>query len=177
VREYVEQVSGGAPLDKRPVLLEALAATGVDGAGYLVVSCLDRFSRDPVVGAIVFDELTRHGASLACADGVGQGDDPTSMMIRGVLLCVKAYDRAMIGARIKATLAMRKRRGERVGREPFGSRVAADGQHVIVDGERKCRAACTGCRNLEREPAEHKGIPCTSPRSSALDQRGPCSRA
>src|SRR4051812_11949949 len=50
---HVEEVSGGAPLDKRPILLEAVAGVVEHRAGHLVVATLDRFSRDPVTAAMV----------------------------------------------------------------------------------------------------------------------------
>lgn len=117
---YTEEVSGGAALDKRPVLLEALAATKEHGAGALLVHRLDRFSRDPLTAALAQAELQRNGAMLLCADGAGSGDDPTSELVRGILLSVARFEKAMIGARIKAALAVKQRRGERTGAAPYG---------------------------------------------------------
>src|SRR5665213_3746335 len=74
---FVEEVSGGAALDKRPLLLEAIATVATLGAASLVVQRLDRFSRDPLTAALAESELRKNGASLACADGHGGGDDPT----------------------------------------------------------------------------------------------------
>lgn len=131
---YTEEVSGGAPLDRRPVLLEALAAVAAHDAGRLVVHRLDRFSRDPMTAALAEQELQRHGATLACADGVGHGDDPASKMIRTMLLAAAEFEKAMIKARIKAALAVKQRRGERTGTAPYGMR-ACDGRLVPDDAE------------------------------------------
>src|ERR1700722_1371244 len=57
---FGEEVTGGAPLDKRPILLEAIASVAEHGAGYLVVQRLDRFSRDPLSAALAEAELQRH---------------------------------------------------------------------------------------------------------------------
>lgn len=134
---FVEEVSGGAPLDRRPILLEALGATVAHGAGLLVVQRLDRFSRDPLTAALAEAELQRHGACLAVADGAGGGEDPTSELVRGILFSVARFEKAMIRARIKAALDVKRRRGERTGSTPYGMRVACDG------------------KTLEQDPQEH----------------------
>ncbi len=93
VEWFTEEVSGGAPLDKRPVLLHALAAVAAHGAGKLVVQRLDRFSREPLTAALSELELQRHGATLECADGTGSGSDPTSELVRGILLSVARFEK------------------------------------------------------------------------------------
>jgi DNA invertase Pin-like site-specific DNA recombinase len=130
---YVEEASGGAPLDRRPIFLEAIAATAVYGAGSLVVQRLDRFSRDGLTAALAEAELQRNGATLAIADGAGGGTDPTAALIRGILLSVAQFEKAMIKARIVAALAVKKRRGELTGKAPFGSRVGVDGRSLEPD--------------------------------------------
>ena len=130
---HVEEVSGGAPLDKRPVLLQALASLAVHHAGTFVVQRLDRFSRDPMTAALAETELRRHGAVLACADGAGSGDDPTAELVRGILLNVARFEKAMIRARIKAALAVKKTRGELTGAPPYGWRVGSDGKTLERD--------------------------------------------
>ena len=133
-RWFDEEVSGGAELARRPVLLQAMAAVAAEGAGLLVVHRLDRFSRDPLTAALAEAELRRHGASLACVDGGGGGGgggggtDPTAELIRGVLLAVGRFERAMIRARIRSALAVKRSRGELTGRPAFGSRRGADGK-------------------------------------------------
>lgn len=131
VRWLVEEVSGGAALDRRPVLLEAIAAVGTARAGALVVQRLDRFSRDPLTAALAECELRKNGASLVCADGAGSGDDPTSELIRGILLSVARFEKALIRSRIKAALAVKRSRGERVGAPPYGFK--ADGKALVLD--------------------------------------------
>lgn len=131
---FLEEVSGGAPLDKRPVLLEAIALVGALGAGSLVVQRLDRFSRDPLTAALAETELRKCGASLVCADGAGSGSDPTSELIRGILLSVAKFEKALIRSRIKAALAVKRSRGERVGgAPPYGFRV--EGKQLVVDAD------------------------------------------
>jgi DNA invertase Pin-like site-specific DNA recombinase len=130
---FVEEVTGGAPLDKRPVLLEAIATVGTLGAGALVVQRLDRYSRDPLTAALAECELRKNGASLVCADGAGSGDSPTDELIRGILLAVARFEKALIRSRIKAALAVKRSRGERVGAAPYGSK--AEGKALTMHPE------------------------------------------
>lgn len=128
---FVEEVSGGAPLDRRPILLQAIATVAGLNAGHLVVQRLDRFSREPLTAALAETELRKNGASLVCADGAGSGDDPTSELIRGILLSVARFEKALIRSRIKAALAVKRSRGERIGAPPYGARV--EGKLLVMD--------------------------------------------
>jgi len=115
---FVEEVTGGASLDRRPILLEAIATVAALGAGHLVVQRLDRYSRDPLTAALAEAELRKNGSSLICSEGAGSGDDPTSELIRGILLAVARFEKALIRSRIKAALAVKRSRGERLGGAP-----------------------------------------------------------
>ena len=130
---FVEEVSGGATLDKRPILLEAIATVAVLGAGHLVVQRLDRFSREPLTAALAEAELRKNGASLYCSDGAGGGTDPTSELIRGILLSVARFEKALIRSRIKAALAVKRSRGERIGAAPYGTK--AEGKLLVMHSE------------------------------------------
>jgi DNA invertase Pin-like site-specific DNA recombinase len=127
---FTEEVTGGAALDKRPVLLESIAMVATLGAGSLVVQRLDRYSRDPLTAALAEAELRKGGASLACAEGAGSGDSPTDELIRGILLSVARFEKALIRARIKAALAVKRSRGERLGAAPYGTK--ADGKSLAI---------------------------------------------
>lgn len=131
---FVETVTGSAPLDRRPVLLDAIATVAALGGGGLVVQRLDRFSRDPITAALAECELRKHSATLICTDGHGGGDDPTSELIRGILLSVARFEKALIRSRIKAALAVKRSKGERLGAPPYGTRV--EGKNLVPnDGE------------------------------------------
>lgn len=130
---FVEEVTGGAPLDRRPILLQAIAMVAVVGASGLVVQRLDRFSRDPITAALAESELRKHSASLICSDGHGGGSDATSELIRGILLSVARFEKALIRSRIKAALAVKRSRGERIGAPPYGTKV--EGKNLIPHPE------------------------------------------
>lgn len=130
---FVEEVTGGAALDRRPIFLEALGAVGAHGAGFLAVQRLDRFSREPLTAALAQAELQRHGATLAVALGAPSGDDPTSELIRSILFAVARFEKEMIKARIKAAMAVKRSRGERVGAAPYGMK--AEGKSLSIHPE------------------------------------------
>lgn len=117
---FVEKaISGAAPLDKRPALFKAISALGKGDV--LLVARLDRLSRD-IYGGIVIDEAVAHQkARVISAAGEGtDSDDPASKMIRDIIRVVAGFERSITQFRIKAALAAKKARGERVGPIPFG---------------------------------------------------------
>ncbi len=138
---FVEEVSGGAPLDKRPILLEAVATASALGAGRFVVQRLDRFSRDPLTAALTELELQKSGIVLDCADGAGSGSDATSELLRTILFAVARFEKTMIATRIKAALAVKKSRGELTGSAPFGMRRGSDGKTLVADADEAATAA------------------------------------
>lgn len=181
---FLEEVSGGATLDRRPVLLEALGAVAAHGAGLLVVQRLDRFSREPLTAALAECELQRNGATLAVADGAGGGTDPTSELVRGILFSVARFEKAMIRARIKAALSVKKTRGELTGKAPFGFRVGDDGktlerderEAVVVERVRAMKEEGATLRDIQAAAKEEAlfgrtGKPLTLPAIHAIVRR------
>jgi DNA invertase Pin-like site-specific DNA recombinase len=128
-----EEVSGGAPLERRPVLLRAISALGDHDAGILVVQRLDRFSRDPLTAAMAELQVARFGARVVSCDGVGNGDDPGSRLMKDVALAAARFERSMISARTKAALAVKRQREECVGTPPYGWRVGENGKTLAID--------------------------------------------
>lgn len=129
-------VSGAAALDKRPGLLAAIDALEEHAAGVLLVAKRDRLARDVVNAAMVERLAERVGARVRSAAGEGtEGDaaDPAAMLLRGIVDVFAQYERAVIRARTRSALAVKKARGERVGSVPYGSRLAADGRTLEVD--------------------------------------------
>ena len=129
-----EGISGAAGLDKRPGLLEAIAALG--RGDVLVVAKRDRLGRDPIVVAMIEAAVNRKGAKVVSAAGEGtEGDGPTDVLMRRIVDAFSEYERLVIGARTKAALQAKIRRGERVGKVRFGYRLAADGVSLVEDSD------------------------------------------
>ena len=129
-------VSGAAPVDRRPGLLAALADLAEHGAGLLVVAKRDRLARDVLAAAMIEQLAGRAGARIVSAAGEGtdgEADDPAAQLMRRMVDAFAEYERALIGARTRAALAVKRSRGERVGELPLGRTVAADGVALVAD--------------------------------------------
>jgi site-specific DNA recombinase len=126
-------VSGATPIEGRPALCAALAGIRAHGAGVFVVAKRDRIARDVVIAALVERAAGAAGARVFAVDGAGNGDSPADAFMRTVIDGAAAYERALIRARPKAALGVKKTRGERVGEVPYGYRLAADGVHLEAE--------------------------------------------
>lgn len=128
-------VSGGAALEKRPALIAAVDDLGAHGAGLLIVAKRDRLARDVVLAAMIEQLAKRQGARVVSAAGEGDGDenDPAALLMRRMVDAFAEYERAIIRARTRAALGVKRGRGERIGEVPYGFRLAADDTHVEPD--------------------------------------------
>jgi len=123
-------VSGGLELDKRPALLAALDALRPARASVLLVAKRDRLARDVMVAAMVGRLTEKAGARVLTADGSANGEGPEASLMRSIIDAFAEYERALIRARTRAALAIKRGRHERTGEVPFGSRLSADGVHL-----------------------------------------------
>jgi len=166
---HSESVSGAAPLDARPALLAAIDALSTDGAGVLVVARRDRLARDVVVSAMIERLAARKGATVASADGTGNGTGPEAEMMRGVLAVFAQYERQIIRGRTKAALGAKRARGERAGTVPYG--YAADLAGVLSPdaGERAVQARV---RELRAAGATLRAVVATLEREGIVSRSG-----
>lgn len=72
----------------------------------------DRLARDVLTAAFVDRLCERAGARVDQADGTGNGTGPEAQFLRSVSDAFAAYERALIRARMKAALAVKKAKGE-----------------------------------------------------------------
>jgi site-specific DNA recombinase len=122
---YEERVSGGADLDQRHALLDAISALS-EGMG-LIVAKRDRLARDTTVNGMIKYLVRKKGAVVLSTDSNGNGD-PYGEMLDGILEVFAQFERAMIRMRIVAALDVKRQRGEKLGgKAPYGYRLAADG--------------------------------------------------
>ncbi len=156
---HVDQgVSGGAELDKRPGLQTALDAVKEGTAGLLVVAKRDRLARDVVLAALIERLAQKEGAKVVSAAGEGGDDidDPSSMLMRRIVDAFAEYERALIRSRTRAALAVKKKRGERVGTVPFGFHLAADG--VALEQDEQEQAVIARARVLRSGGVSVRGV-------------------
>jgi DNA invertase Pin-like site-specific DNA recombinase len=126
-------VSGAAEIAKRPALLAALADLRARRAGLLVVAKRDRLARDVMAAAMIERLTVDAGARVLSAAGEGtESDDPASCLMRAMVDAFAAYERALIAARTKAALGVKRSRGECVGEAPYGWR-ADDAGRLVPD--------------------------------------------
>lgn len=126
-------VSGGAELDKRPGLLEAIRMVRDYGARFLVAHKADRITRDVYVSELVKRELKAVGAGVALVEGIS-GDDPFSEMAATVMDAAARLERRLIAIRTADALAVKRARGEKTGGSlPYGFCVKPDGVHLDPD--------------------------------------------
>lgn len=163
-------VSGAMEIDKRAGLLGALDALGEHGAGILIVAKRDRVARDVLLSAMVERLAQRSGAQVVSADGCGNGTSAEAEMMRGIVACFAAYERALIRARTAQALSVKKRRGERVGSVPLGWKLDGDGVHLVADDDEQeiIRLA----RELQGEGLTLRGIGAELERRGVLPRSG-----
>ena len=122
VSEHTEAgVSGKTPLHGRTGLSNALADIERLDADILVVSKLDRVARSFLVQLVVEQRLEKSGARLVSVAGEGtDSDSPSDVLIRRLFSSISEMNGKIISERVKAALAEKVKRGERIGKPIFG---------------------------------------------------------
>lgn len=119
-------VSGGADLEDRPVLLEAVDAVRLLDAGVFLIAKRDRLARDVVAAGLITRLVEKNGGVVRTADGVGNGEDAESKLLAGIVDLFAQYERAVIRLRTRSALALKRSRGEALGGAlpPYGFQFA-----------------------------------------------------
>jgi DNA invertase Pin-like site-specific DNA recombinase len=131
-------VGGATPIAERPGLVAAYRALRAHDARVLVAATADRFAHDELVCWLIERAALMEGAAIRTADGSRHTasspppPEPTSFT-RGAVELARAHERVTVRARIRAALAERRARGERIGTIPYGHRLSADGVHLEPD--------------------------------------------
>lgn len=126
-------VSGAAGLEDRPGLMAAIA--GLRRGDALVIAKRCRLGRDTMAILMIEKAVSRKGATILSADGIGNSDDPASQFMKNVIDAASVYERGLIRSRTKAALAAKRRAGELAGETPFGWSVCENGRLVEVADE------------------------------------------
>ena len=137
---FDQGVSGGAAIDKRPALLDAIAALETAGAGVLVVAKRDRLARDTMNAIAIEGLVAKAGARIVSAAGEGtdaDADDPAAFMLRRMLDVFAEYERLVIKARTRAALRVKRSKGEALGETPYGFARDERGMLVADEAEQK----------------------------------------
>ena len=137
-------ISGAAGLEDRPGLMAAVA--GLRRGDVLLIAKRDRLGRDQMAVLMIEKAVSRKGASIVSADGLGNGDDAGSVFMRQVIDAAAVYERNLIKARTKAALAAKRKAGERTGEVPFGWRLDDAGRLAEDAAEQNVLAKIMACR-------------------------------
>jgi DNA invertase Pin-like site-specific DNA recombinase len=168
---HVDQgISGGSDLDDRPGLVAALAELRLNEAGVVVVAKRDRLARDVYVAATIERAVAQCGARVVCADGIGNGETPADAFMKTILDAAAAYERALIRARTKAALAVKKARGESTGTPPFGYRLGDDGRSLVADAQEQ--ASLAALRSLRAQGHSFRGVRAEATSRGLLSRSG-----
>lgn len=126
--------TGSAKTLDRPGLQSVLAMLKDGRADAVLVVKLDRLTRSVVdLGTLV---NTYFVAGKWALMSVGEQVDTRSAagrLVLNVLASVSQWERESTGERTREVLQHKKASGERVGAVPYGSRLAADGVHLVDD--------------------------------------------
>lgn len=127
-------ISGSAPLDQRPALMELI--NDLKKGDIILVAKRDRLARGKVMGFLDWMIVEKNKARILSCVGEGtdgEKDDPMSYMLQGMTDLFAGFERLLIKSRTKAALRAKKARGERVGHIPFGYQLAQDGKQLVVN--------------------------------------------
>jgi len=121
-------VSGAAGIEDRPGLAAAVA--GLRRGDALVIAKRCRLGREALAIAMIEQAVSRKGAVILAADGVGNEQDPNGQFMKAIVDAAAAYERNMIRARTRAALAAKRKAGRLTGEIPFGWSVDAEGSLI-----------------------------------------------
>lgn len=110
-----ENVSGGAPPEKRKALQEAFRALERAPGTMLVVGRRDRIARDLRVTLSVEATVKGCGGRIVSADGSCNDEGPEGDLMRAILDSMAQYERELIRSRTRAALARAKAAGKHIG--------------------------------------------------------------
>lgn len=125
IKEYFKDSKSGAELYTREGLMNLLNT--IKKNDKVIVQKIDRLSRDVIQTGWIKTEIARKGAELIVIDTNGNSNDPMQILMEQVVSAFADYERMMIKSRIKATMELKKSKGEKLGGAiPYGYDVVLD---------------------------------------------------
>lgn len=133
--EVVADAGVSAKTLDRPGLARALRMLGAGSAAGIVVAKLDRLSRSVRDWNALIDDYfgDRPGKTLMSVSDSIDTRTAAGRLVLNVLMGVAKWERETIVERTADALGHKKRRGERVGKVPFGWSLAPDGRTLEPD--------------------------------------------
>jgi DNA invertase Pin-like site-specific DNA recombinase len=135
VKVYVDAGIGGARMDTRPALQEALRHA-CKARGPLVVYSLSRLARSTLDAISISERLARAGADLISLTERIDTTSASGRLFFRLLSSLGEFERDLVGERTKAALEHLARQGRRTSRfPPYGYDFAPDGQTLVPNPE------------------------------------------
>jgi len=155
---------------QRPGMEQLLSLVEGKKVQAVIVAKLDRLTRSVKDLCTLLECFERRGVALiSVAESLDTGS-AAGRLVLNIMTAVSQWEREAIGERTKDALSHKRSRGERVGNIPFGSRLAADGEHLEQEpGE---QAVLAEIRRLRREGVTMRAIAASLNGSCYRTRRG-----
>ena len=123
-RWYRDTASGATLVDQRQGLSSLVK--DLESNEIVLVAKRDRLSRDLMLSLWIEKEISKVHCTLESCDGAGNGDSPTDVLLKNLILAFGEFERNMISERTRAALKeLGKKR--KLGRPPYGYQYAENG--------------------------------------------------
>ena len=162
---FNETVSGAKSLEKRDILLDAIAC--LEEGDVFCVYRRDRLGRDLVQNAIADKIIISKGARVHSLDS-GSNDTPEGQLLQQILDVFATYERMLIQVRTKEALKMKKQKGQKTGNPSLGKK-HKDGK-VVTD--RKEQSKINKVRAMRQSGLSFKEITKRCKDQGIISRRG-----
>ena len=162
---FSDDCSGSVEVITRPAFLEMINC--LNTGDVVVIKRRDRLGRDAMINAIAERHIEQLGARLVSTD-LGDVDTPEGKLLKGIMDQVAAFELALIKARTKAALKLRKDQGLLTGKAPLGMKADEDG---VLHPDEEERSRVERARELRRSGLTIKQM------TSRLEEEGVVARS
>ena len=145
VRWYRDTESGASRVDARDGL--SALVKDLESNQTVLVAKRDRLSRDLMLSLWIEKEISKVHCTLESCDGAGNGDSPTDVLLKNLILAFGEFERNMISERTRAAMKeLGKKR--KLGRPPYGYRYA---DHGVLEEDPETYPTLERIRVLQKE--------------------------
>jgi len=127
-------ISGGAPIEKRPALLECLEE--IKKGDTIYIYSFSRIARDTFLHLFIEKQCAVKGVTIISASEEGaNGSSPEKILMRTLMGAFAEYERQVIKSRIRAAKATMRKNGQfQGGKRQFGFQIV-DGKMLEDEAE------------------------------------------
>lgn len=118
--EIIDDPASSASSLNRPGMQRMLTAVKNRDVNRVIVSCLDRLTRDTRDALALEAFFRENGVDLVMADGDCDTDTPSGRLFFILRAAFAEYERSLIGERTRKAMRKRRQDGLCVGHTPFG---------------------------------------------------------